>query len=517
MRLRRLLVAAGIVAGVVMAQPGVASAHPLGNFTVNQASALTVAPDRVSIEHVIDMAEIPTFQARSDIDRNHDGTQSPRERASWASAECRQVVGGLHLRVDGARVALTVAQSQAVLLEGQAGLPTLRLECSLGARLATGAITHRIQLDNGYLSDRIGWREITAVGDGATLSGAHLRTVSPSALLTKYPTDRLLSPLDERSVQLSSRATGVVAHHSETPKHAAIPTVTGSVVRGFDGLTQSLTSSVSARRLTFGLALVALAFALGLGALHAFAPGHGKTVMAAYLVGERGSVKDGLLIGVTVALTHTMGVLLLGAILTASQTFAPESVYPYLSLASGICFAGLGVALFAGALRRRRSGVFRLGHHHHGPGGHTHDHPLEHHDAHEHDGHEHDAHEHHDDHAHAPADGATKVQPQLSRKNLLTLGFAGGLVPTPTAVVVLLGATAIGRAWFGAVLVVAYGIGMGATLVLAGLVLAKARRRFDLTGRSARAMRIAAFFPVATAAVITMSGLWLVARAAISF
>ena len=513
MRLRRLLVAGGIVAGVVMAQPGVASAHPLGNFTVNQASALTVGPDRVSIEHVIDMAEIPTFQARSDIDRNHDGAQSPRERASWASAECRHVVGGLHLRVDGVRTALTVAQSQAVLLAGQAGLPTLRLQCSLSARLTTVAATHRIQLDNGYLSDRIGWREITAVGDGAALSGAHVRTVSPSALLTKYPTDRLSSPLDERSVKLSSRATGAVAHHSETPKHAAIPTVTGSVVRGFDGLTQSLTSSVSARRLTFGLALVALAFALGLGALHAFAPGHGKTVMAAYLVGERGSVKDGLLIGVTVALTHTMGVLLLGGILTASQTFAPESVYPYLSLASGICFAGLGVALFVGAIRRRRSGVFRLGHHHHGPGAHAHEHDHGHEHAH---GHAHP--ELHGDHSEAPVDAAAETAlPQLSRKNLLTLGFAGGLVPTPTAVVVLLGATAIGRAWFGAVLVVAYGIGMGATLVLAGLVLAKARRRFDLTGRSERAMRIAAFFPVATAAVITTSGLWLVARAAISF
>ena len=514
MRLRRLLVAGGIVAGVVMAQPGVASAHPLGNFTVNQASALTVAPDRVSVEHVIDMAEIPTFQARSDIDRNHDGRQSPRERSAWAKAECRQVAGGLDLRVDGARRALTVAQSQAVLLAGQAGLPTLRLQCSLDSRLTTAATTHRMQFDNHYLSDRIGWREITVVGDGAALSGAHLRTVSPSASLTKYPTDRLSSPLDERSVQLSSHATGTVARHSETPKHIAIPTVTGSVVRGFDDLTQSLTSSVSARRLTFGLALVALAFALGLGALHAFAPGHGKTVMAAYLVGERGSVKDGLLIGVTVALTHTMGVLMLGGILTASQTFAPESVYPYLSLASGICFAGLGVALFVGAIRRRRSGVFRLGHHHHGPGAHTHEHDHDHghadgnHDDYEHD----DGHKHGHDHA----DGATTA-PQLSRKNLLTLGFAGGLVPTPTAVVVLLGATAIGRAWFGAVLVVVYGIGMGATLVLAGLVLAKARRRFDLTGRSERAMRIAAFLPVATAAVITTSGLWLVARAAISF
>ena len=192
-----------------------------------------------------------------------------------------------------------------------------------------------------------------------------------------------------------------------------------------------------------------------------------------------------------------------------------------------------------------RSGGMLFGHHHHGPGGHTHDLGHTHHHAAESlvaeplhalalagapaagasapvhsaasdHAHEHD-HEHDHTHDHDQAVPAVPVERQLSRRNLLTLGFAGGMVPTPTAVVVLLGATAIGRAWFGAVLVLAYGLGMGGTLVLAGLVLAKARRRFDLTGRSERALRIAAFFPVATAVVITASGLWLVARAAIAF
>jgi nickel/cobalt transporter (NicO) family protein len=136
-------------------------------------------------------------------------------------------------------------------------------------------------------------------------------------------------------------------------------------------------------------------------------------------------------------------------------------------------------------------------HHHEHDHGHGHGH-----------GHE-DGHDHHGDASHEPG-------PALSRRRLLTLGFAGGLVPTPTAIVVLLGATAIGRAWFGVALVLAYGVGMATTLVAAGLLLARARRRFELRASGGRLMRYAAVIPIATAAVVTGSGLWLVARAAIS-
>jgi ABC-type nickel/cobalt efflux system permease component RcnA len=241
--------------------------------------------------------------------------------------------------------------------------------------------------------------------------------------------------------------------------------------------------------------------------------------MAAYLVGARGTVRDGLLIGLTVAVTHTAGVLVLGLVLTASQTFAPESVYPWLGLASGVTFVVLGVTLLVGALRRR-AGVTRagvpLGHHHH-----THDHVHQHH-VHQHHAHQHLAHQHlahqHLAHQHLAHEHASDEPdpPLVSRHRLLTLGFAGGLVPTPTAVVVLLGATAIGRAWFGVALVLAYGIGMAATLVAAGLLLARARRRLELRAGTRRVMRYAALVPIATAAVVTGSGLWLVARAAIS-
>jgi nickel/cobalt exporter len=501
-RIAGALAFGGLLAVLV---PGVAGAHPLGNFTVNQASALRISPDQVVDDHVVDMAEIPTFQARQDIDRNHDGRRSGSERAAWARSECARVRDAETLTVEGSRTGWDVQSSRVGFLVGQAGLPTLRLTCRLVAPVA---------------DDRIGWHEITAVGDRATLVGSRVPTTSPSASLTRYPHDRLSSPLDVRSTRITVRPGGAAA-----PRAPRIPTATGSVVRGFDDLTQSLTSSVSARKLTVGLGLIAVAIAIGLGALHAFAPGHGKTVMAAYLVGERGTIRDGLLIGVTVASTHTLGVLVLGLALTASQTFAPESVYPYLSLASGVCFVGLGLTLLLGALRRRRVGFLGLHHHHHGPGGHTHEpghqhshadvpvHTHEHGDdpSHAHGEHEHEQ-GHHDHHGHEPPAAPAR----LSRRSLLTLGFAGGMVPTPTAVVVLLGATAIGRAWFGAILVVAYGIGMGGTLVMAGVVLARARRRFDLRRHSERAFRYAAIFPLVTAIVITASGLWLVARAAVA-
>jgi ABC-type nickel/cobalt efflux system permease component RcnA len=206
----------------------------------------------------------------------------------------------------------------------------------------------------------------------------------------------------------------------------------------------------------------------------------------------------------TVAVTHTVGVLLLGLALTVSQTFAPESIYPWLSVASGVSFVALGMMLLWRAVQRRRGIVTSTFlSHSHGPG-HVHDHDHGHHHGHDHG---------HDPHGH---DHAEPQNDAMSWKNLITLGVAGGMIPTPTAVVVLLGATAIGRAWFGVLLVVAYGIGMAVTLVVAGLLLSWARHRFEMKTRGERMLKLAAAIPIATAVVVTVSGLWLVAKAAIS-
>ena len=253
--------------------------------------------------------------------------------------------------------------------------------------------------------------------------------------------------------------------------------------------------------------MVALLLAVGLGAAHALAPGHGKTVMAAYLVGLRGTLRQAATIGATVTLTHTAGVLLLGLVLTTSRAVASERVYPWLGLASGLLLAVVGVGLLVRA---------RTGHHHPHEGGER-EHgqrvadPLQAEpdpgQAERPHGHDH-GHDHHHDHAHPRP---------LGRRGLVALGLAGGLVPSPSAVVVLLGGIALGQAWFGVALVLAYGLGMAATLTGVGLLLAHLRTRMDRRLRLpagsplARAGRL---LPAVTASVIVAVGLALAANGA---
>jgi nickel/cobalt transporter (NicO) family protein len=244
--------------------------------------------------------------------------------------------------------------------------------------------------------------------------------------------------------------------------------------------------------------------AVVLGAAHALAPGHGKTVMAAYLVGLRGSLRQAITIGATVTVTHTAGVLLLGLLLTASRAVASERLYPWLGLASGLLLAAVGAALVARALtgsRHRHDQHHGPAGHHHGPAGH---------------GKAPAGQDHGHDHG-PPGQAAGLAGRPLGRRGLVALGLAGGLVPSPSAVVVLLGGIAIGHAWFGVALVLAYGVGMAATLTGIGLLLAHARSRVDrrLAGSAGSLLATAGrLLPVATAAVITVVGLALAAQGA---
>jgi ABC-type nickel/cobalt efflux system permease component RcnA len=251
-----------------------------------------------------------------------------------------------------------------------------------------------------------------------------------------------------------------------------------------DRATAAFTALVGERSRSAGFAVVAILLAVVLGGAHALAPGHGKTVMAAYLVGLRGTLRQAVTIGVTVTVTHTAGVLLLGLVLSTTRAVASERVYPWLGLASGLLLAAVGVGLLARA---------RTGHPHGHDHGHGHHHPHD-----------------HDHHHHAAG-------PPLGRRGLVALGLAGGLVPSPSAVVVLLGGIAIGRAWFGVALVLAYGLGMAATLTGVGLLLARLRTRMDrrlrLPGGSLLA-RLGRLLPAVTASVIVLVGLGLAIQGA---
>lgn len=491
LRLRAAAVMVAIVVGgaVLIGGANAASAHPLGNFTVNQYSGLRVTRTGVDVDLVVDFAEIPTFQERV----------SAANAVSWRDRECATLRQGLTLSVDGRAAALAVGGAQLVFPPGQGGLPTMRLSCQLHAAVAAAG-QHRVQYHDGNFEGRIGWREVTAVGDGARLVASDVPAVSVSARLTSYPQDLLRSPLDQRSAMLRVAPGGAAA---SGPSSRPEGRVTTALPRGVDRATRAFTTLVARHHLTVPFALVALGLGIVLGAIHALAPGHAKTVMAAYLVGQRGSLRQASLIGLTVTATHTAGVLVLGLVLSTSALVAPERLYPWLGLTSGLLLASIGLSLLRRAARVRRAARHEHEHDHH-----DHDH------AHD-DGHQHEhVHSHGGRaHSHGPLDAG---QP-LTWRGLVTMGFAGGMVPSPSALVVLLGAIALGRAWFGLALVVAYGAGMALTLTGAGLLLVRCRQLLDRRGgwdRGRVLVRVGRLLPVGSAAVIVVAGLGLAVRGA---
>jgi len=482
-------VALAALAAVVL-PAGPASAHPLGNFTVNTYTGLRIQPDRVVIDMVVDMAEIPAVQARRGIDGDGDGKVDDGEGAAYATRTCPEVAQRLDLTVEGRRAPVRSVSADVTFPPGAAGLPTLRLTCGLVAETGELRSEREIDLTSTVFTDRVGWREITAVGDRTTLVSSNVREASTSGRLTAYPDDLLSSPPDQRTASVRARPGGAAA--PAVP--GALPGARVAQPRGLDGATRAFTDLVARQRLTVGFGILALGLAVGLGAIHAFAPGHGKTVMAAYLVGQRGTLRQAAIIGLTVTATHTAGVLILGVILSASTSLAPETIYPWLGVASGLMLAAIGASLLLRAVRHRPL-LVAAGHGH--GHGHSHDH----------------GHSHEHGHDHAPSDDERPVD----WRSLVPLGLAGGLVPSPSAIVVLLGAIALGRAWFGVALVVAYGLGMAVTLTGAGILLVRARGAIERRLESARPgsgrlASLAAVLPVVTATCIIAAGLFLAFR-----
>jgi ABC-type nickel/cobalt efflux system permease component RcnA len=296
------------------------------------------------------------------------------------------------------------------------------------------------------------------------------------------------------------------------------PAGLGAVPGGIGG---ELSSFVGTADLTPLVFLTSLLIALGLGALHALSPGHGKTVMAAYLVGSRGSARHAIALGLTVTAAHTLGVLALAAItLLAADVLPPERIYPILGLTSGALVIAIGGWLL---LVRYREWRARLRPDSPAPNrnptaldddAHGHAHPHE--DdrapenahAHEHDPSTH-AHSHGGlRHSHAPTSPVT-----LSWQSLFALGFSGGLVPSASALILLLGSIAAGRVEYGLVLVLAFGAGMACVLGGIGFVLVRASRLIDRLPSARLAGRLAAAMPVATALVVVVAGIFLTGQA----
>jgi nickel/cobalt transporter (NicO) family protein len=499
---------AGVLSALILSLVAVpaAFAHPLGNFTINHYAGIQVSPSKIAIDFVLDMAEIPAFQEIATFDTNGNGKPDPEEIAKYHPAACEAIRSQLELRLDGKPVALQLDSSAVAFPPGAGGLSTLRLTCGLSVAITIPAQRSAIDFADNSYADRIGWREIVVTGDHVALDGKYAST-SISQRLTAYPKDMLTDPLNVRSIALGVAPAG----GGGTTTAATNPPATMPLLNRNDAFTQ----------LTL---LAALLISFVWGALHALTPGHGKTIVGAYLVGSRGTARHAFYLGLTTTITHTAGVIALGFVtLAAARYVVPEKLFPWLSSLSGLLVAAIGIKMFFDRLQKGGFGrgmELPTSHlhthhdhehlHHHDKNVHDHVHGNAYHD-HGHGPHTVDEHDEHT-HEHSPADGGhthSHLPPgangePITWRSLLALGISGGILPCPSALIVLLSAIALGRIAFGLVLVLAFSTGLATVLSGIGILFVYAGRLVQLSPKQGRLLRL---IPAASALVITAAGL----------
>lgn len=388
---RHLLLFATVLLAVVPA-----IAHPMGNFSINHYAKITVNRMSVQILYLLDFAEIPTYQNVHEYGfaaKNDDPSVD-----AYLAKQADRLTSGLYVEDNGKRLPLVCTSRRAIFTEGAGGLPTMKIGLIFEAALpATTTVTsHHLTYSDDNYANHAGWKEVVAVSrPGVTLSSSTASGTDRSQELSNYPTDLLNSPPQQTTVALqfnllpaSSENQNGQPIHNPRIKHLEAASVTatasGTAIRrpkqtlvseptGTQHVSQPPVLNTPAQAsalqlhanaqntprsrftqliatqepLGFWFLLSAAFIAAGFGALHALEPGHGKTLVAAYLVGSHGKARHAVLLGFVVTAAHTAGVYLLGIIaLYASRYIVPEQLYPWLGAISGLTVAGLGILIF---------------------------------------------------------------------------------------------------------------------------------------------------------------------------
>jgi nickel/cobalt exporter len=546
---RRIAWAIALAGGLIVVLPGIALAHPLGNFTVNHYAGIRVEPDRIIVDLVIDEAEIPTFQDRLRIDTDDDGVISDDEANVERLAACPRLIPDLSLGVDGLRLGLSVFESGLSFPPGTAGLSTMRLVCEFSAALPeTTAWPARITFDDTSHAGRIGWHEVVVTGSGVTLGLGSLPGRSVSDRLRNYPANLIPHPLAVQNVAFTAGLGGPFSSYvppadafsltasaaevagdvpaESDPAASPAPASSGSQALGVSStgavppapptagpasgsgdqaavpggvVGVDIGGLIESEAITPLVLFGALAAAFLLGAGHALTPGHGKTLMGAYLVGSRGTALHAIALGLAVTVSHTLGIIALAAIILQARSVAPELFNTVAPIASGAMVIAIGAWLLLGQLRqyRARRQERRAGHA--APdeagtavGAHPHGHDAL--------------------GRHIEADDDEAAAP-IGWRSLFVLGLAGGLIPSTNALIILLAAINVDRPAYGLVLVVAFGLGMAMVLGGVGLVLVFARDRLDRLPSASSLGRLATYAPLGAACLIFTLGIWLTSHA----
>jgi ABC-type nickel/cobalt efflux system permease component RcnA len=526
-RIRRILrVWAGFLIALLTLSPSVGCADTvaslLGNFTINQFCGLKLAGDSLGVHYVVVFGQLPALRELHQADADHNGVTSQAERDAYVGALAPGLADGLRLRVDGVTVPLHATRWTSSLPTEQGGF-SLRVDVDFEGPLpeARDVASRKLEFSNENYAGRIGWHEIVVVpAPGLSVYDTNAYNTSlTGGLAEALQALPAAGPLDERSVyltfgvnaplgskQLGARSDGVNGSTLTGAKAATRVSTDSPSGNWIERRTRSLVNAISGPMIDPRVGILTLLGALLLGAVHALSPGHGKTIVGAYLIGSRGTPRHAVFLGVTVTITHTLGVFAIGfATLYASRFIVPERLFPILSLISALLVLGMGLTLLIqrariarhafeqaafGSVTRFRAitpmisapGLTRQlilapgsraldpTMHSHGGG------PM---------------------HSHLPPE-------KITWRSLLTLGISGGLVPCPSAMVLLLAAVALDKTAYGMLLVLAFSVGLAITLTMVGLAFLYARNRFT---PAEKGRRWTAWMPVLNAGTITMLGI----------
>jgi ABC-type nickel/cobalt efflux system permease component RcnA len=534
-------------AGLLLA--AMACAHPMGNLSVNHYARLEPGAKGVDVTYVLDLAELPTFELTQNWNVPRDAAKGVL--SAKAAEQAREWVANLSFTEAGRRLTPRILGTELSVLDGAGNLPVFRIATRLHVEASGGRFEYA---DNNYPT-RAGWREVViAPGEGSDVSKASNGAADVSQALTSYPQDPTKAPpqdtrgwFDWQPVASPTSQVGkpvIEAKPAIAVQTApAVQTAATNVPRGVRPPEASAMGTVKRddaisrllrmKDISFPLMLTLIGLAFWFGALHALEPGHGKTMVAAYLVGEKGTPAHAAILGGMVTFTHTFSVFILGLVtMFLSRYIMPDRISKVLGIVSGLSIVWIGgMLLWRRARKLRRERAHAHAHSHNLP--HSHDH---HHHAHDHHAHDHHAHSHahphthdhghahthdhdhrhdhdrHHEHAHAHGlththDGHTHShvpEGEISVGSLIALGASGGLVPCPSALILLLSAISIGRVGLGMVLLVSFSLGLAIVLTATGLAVLYAKNLLPEGNR-----RNNAFFrymPVISAAAIVAVG-----------
>lgn len=459
-------------------------AHPMGNFSISHYAGIHIERDAVEVRYIIDMAEIPTFQEMQQSGLT--AGQDEHRLESYLTAKVDNLAKSLTIVLNGRALSLKPLSHEALFSVGAGNLSTMKLGFVYRAALPE-AEKYQLSYQDTNFAGRAGWKEIViSVSPEVHVADGIVLRPDRSSMLSNYPTDPLDDPPQDLSATIAFRVIAPPVQTSRTrhpiprlPDRAEPAHVEPAHSEAHQIELQpnqqttprnAFTELMAGKQIGLGVMLIGALIAAGLGALHALEPGHGKTIVAAYLVGSKGTARHAFLLGLIVTISHTAGVYLLGGVtLYAQKYILPDRLYPFLNVMSGILIAGMGIYI----LLTRLAGVDLS--HSHGPGGHTHG-----------------------------VLWSSRPEKRMERRELAALGITGGMVPCPAALVVLLSAVTVHRVGFGLFLIFAFSLGLAAVLIAMGLAAVYAGKL--MSRLPADGPLIQRWLPIASAAMITTLG-----------